>query len=125
LSDLSSFFEKNNIRATPGVTFQGNSGLTHKFDFLISGFKDIPTRLIKTLTISKNDSMFAKAILTDVMQTRLIRESPTSFYVFINDFDKTGKKLSIDSDILALFSQNQIKPVKYSERNQVVAELAK
>lgn len=124
LDDLKLFFEANNIRATQGVSFLGNSGLTHKFDFLISGFKEIPTRLIKTLSISRNDSVFAKSIVTDITQTRMIRDTPTSFYVFINDQDKDKKKLPVNQDIISLFKQNDIKPVKYSERENVVKELA-
>ena len=124
LDDLKLFFETNNIRATQSVSFLGNSGLSHKFDFLISGFKDIPTRLIKTLAVSRNDSVFAKSILTDITQTRLIRDGLTKYYVFINDCSKENTKLHVNPDIITLFNQNDIIPVKYSERNKFVKELA-
>ncbi|MBB1070152.1 DUF1828 domain-containing protein [Limosilactobacillus sp. RRLNB_1_1] len=124
LDDLKLFFETNNIRATQSVSFLGNSGLSHKFDFLISGFKDIPTRLIKTLAVSRNDSVFAKSILTDITQTRLIRDGLTKYYVFINDCSKENTKVHINPDIITLFNQNDIIPVKYSERNKFVKELA-
>ncbi|QLL70261.1 DUF1828 domain-containing protein [Lactobacillus sp. 3B(2020)] len=124
IDDMKLFFETNNIRATQGVSFMGNSGLTHKFDFLISGFKEIPTRLIKTLSLSNNDTVIAKAILTDITQTRMIRDNPTNYYVFINDLDKNKQKINVNPDIISLFSQNGIKPVKYTERNTVVKELS-
>lgn len=124
LEDLASFFESHNIRATAGVSFIGNSGLTHKFDFLIAGFKTIPTRLIKTLSVSQNAVVFAKSILTDITQTRLIRESLTNYYVFINDVNKEHQIVNVSSDILSLFEQNNIKAIKYSQREKVVKELA-
>ena len=124
LDDVQSFFNENNIRATAGVSFLGQSGLTHKYDFLISGFKDIPTRLIKTLSASNNDTLFAKSILTDISQTRLVRQDPTTYYVFINDRDKDKNKIEVNPEILTLFKQNNIKAVKFTERNAVIKELA-
>lgn len=124
IEDMKLFFETNNIRATQGVSFMGNSGLSHKFDFLISGFKEIPTRLIKTLSVSNNDTIIAKSILTDITQTRMIRENATNYYVFINDLDKNKQKINVNPDIISLFTQNDIKPVKYTERNKVIQELS-
>lgn len=124
LDDMQNFFDEHDIRVTAGVSFLGNSGLTHKYDFLISGFKDIPTRLIKTLSANNNDSIFAKSILTDISQTRMVRLEPTTYYVFINDLDKSKNKIDVNPDILALFEQNDIKPVKYTDRDCVVDELA-
>lgn len=39
LDDLKISFETNNIRVTQSVSFLGNSGLSHKFDFLIQVLK--------------------------------------------------------------------------------------
>lgn len=69
IEDVGNFLEENQIRATPDVSFSGASGMTFNFDFLISGYKKIPTRLIKTLS-SPNNNMFAKVALTDILQTR-------------------------------------------------------
>ncbi|MCD7135814.1 DUF1829 domain-containing protein [Limosilactobacillus balticus] len=124
LDDLKIFFETNNIRAIQSASFLGNSGLSHKFDFLISGFKEIPTRLIKTLSVSRNDSVFAKSILTDITQTRLIRDDLTKYYVFINDCNKENTRVNVNPDIITLFNQNDIITVKYSERNKFIKELA-
>lgn len=126
LEDLQNFFNGHKIRTTQGVSFVGTSGLTHKFEFSISGFspEGIPTRLIKTLTASSNSQVFAQSILTDITQTRPLQSEPTEYYVFINDVrDKQNVKVS--PEILSLFEQNDIKPVKYSERDSVVEELAR
>lgn len=122
--DLNLFFENNGIRTTKGANFIGQSGLTHKFEFTISGIKDIPTRYIKTLSTA-NNSMFAKSILTDVEQTRPILDTRSAFYVFLNDLDKERNPININEDILNLFTQNEIKPVLYSERDKIVPELTK
>ena len=124
LDDLKIFFKTNNIRATQSVSFLENSGFSHKFDFLISDFKDIPTWLIKTLSVSRNDSLFAKSILIDITQIRLIRDDLTKYYVFINDCSKENTRVNVNPDIITLFNQNDIIPVKYSERNKFIKELA-
>lgn len=126
LEDLQNFFNEHKIRTTQGVSFVGNSGLTHKFEFSISGFSPerIPTRLIKTLTASSNSQVFAQSILTDITQTRPVQTGLTEYYVFINDVhDDTLVKVS--PQILSLFEQNDIKAVKYSDRDSVVEELAR
>ncbi|MGI1808890.1 DUF1828 domain-containing protein [Pediococcus pentosaceus] len=123
LEDLNVFFENNGIRTTKNASFVGQSGLNHKFEYTIAGFKDIPTKLIKTMSYA-NNPMFAKSILTDVEQTRPILDDRSAFYVFLNDLDKNSKPTAINEDILNLFTQNEIKPVLYSKRNEVVKELA-
>ena len=80
--------------------------------------------MIKTLSASNNDTLFAKSILTDISQTRLVRQDPTTYYVFINDRDKDKNKIEVNPEILTLFKQNNIKAVKFTERNAVIKELA-
>nr|SFZ89013.1 Lj965 prophage protein [Loigolactobacillus rennini] len=119
--DIALFFEANKIRAVKNVSYLGKSGLSHKFEFSIPGFKEIPTRLIKTMSYA-NNPMFAKSILTDVEQTKPLLNDPSVFYVFLNDTDDNHK---INPDIITLFNQNDVKTVLYSERNTVINELAK
>lgn len=127
LEDLQNFFNEHNIRTTQGVSFVGNSGLTHKFEFSISGFppKRIPTRLIKTLTASSNSQVIAQSILTDITQTRPVQNGLTEYYVFINDVRDDSSHVKVSPQILSLFEQNNIKAVKYSDRDSVVEELAR
>lgn len=122
LEDVSIFFDTNNIRTTKNASYVGKSGLTHKFEFSIPGIKTIPDRLIKTMAAS-NNAMFAKSTLADVEQTRPILNENSVFYVFLNDLDKKNNPTSVNPDILTLFEQNDIKPVLYSKRNEVLSEL--
>lgn len=124
LEDLNLFFEDNGIRTTKNASFIGKSGLTHKFEFTIPGIKDIPTRMIKTMSAT-NNPMFAKSILTDVEQTRPILDERSAFYVFLNDLDKKSQPININEDILNLFTQNEIKPILFSQRDKAVEELSK
>lgn len=128
VEDVGDFLVNNNIRATANVAFYGNSGMTFKFEYLISGIKDIPTRLIKTLSVP-NNSVYAKAILTDITEARKIRRNelePTDYYVFVNDNDNSKKSLrSVKPEITAMFEDNNIKPVLYSKRDTVIDELRK
>lgn len=122
--DVSLFFEANNIRANKNVSYLGPSGLSNKFEFSIPGFKNIPTRLVKTLS-NANNPVFAKSILVDVEQTRPLLDEPSAFYVFLNDTDRDKNISEINPDIISLFKQSDIRPVLYSQRNSVVKELAK
>lgn len=126
VEDVGNFLTMNDIRATANVAFYGTSGMTFKFEFLIAGIKDIPTRLIKTLSVP-NNSVFAKSIITDITEARKIRKndaSATDYYVFVNDIDNSQKSLkSVNPEITSMFEDNDIKPVLYSERDKVVEEL--
>lgn len=125
--EISKIFEKNGIRATENVSFSGSSGMTFNFDFLISGYKKIPTRLIKTLSNPTN-SMFAKGALVDIMQTRQLRPE-ANFYVFLNDYNSTKTSNNqknikqIRPEITNIFKEENIKTVNFSEINSVLPEL--
>ncbi|WP_288557296.1 DUF1828 domain-containing protein [uncultured Lactobacillus sp.] len=126
VEDVGEFLTVNNIRATANVAFYGNSGMTFKFEYLIAGIKDIPTRLIKTLSVP-NNPVFAKSILTDITEARKIRKNDTTstdYYVFVNDIDNSQKALkSVKPEITSMFEDNDIKPVLYSKRDSVISEL--
>ena len=122
IEDMDKYFFDNNIRVLKNASFVGESGLTHKFDYSIPGLgKKIPDKLIKILSGGNND-VFAKAIVTDVEQTKAeLNGKNTVFYTFIND-QKNDKKIEIRNDILNLFNNSNIHPVLYSDRENVVEE---
>ncbi|UQS81898.1 DUF1828 domain-containing protein [Bombilactobacillus folatiphilus] len=121
LEDVNNFFTKNNIRTFKNISYIGKSGLPHKYDFAISGIANkIPEKLIKTMS-SKNNSLYAKAILADIEQTRYVTESDTNYYVFLNDQD--GHK-QVKTEIIKLFKDNQIEPVLYSQKKQYIKEFS-
>lgn len=124
--DVSTYFSAHEIRTTKNMSYVGESGLTHKYEFSIPGINKVPMKLIKTMS-APNNSTFAKAILADVEQTRPILSDPSSFYVFLNDKSNKNKdqNISINPDILKLFNMNHISPIIFSEREKYVKELSK
>lgn len=118
LEDVSMYLETNNIRAVQGASFSGSSGMTHKYEFSIPGYKTIPDKLIKVLS-SPNNEMYAKALSTDVKYTRGATIRPTVFYTFINDKEQT-----IDSNIVNLLEQEEIHVIPFSKRENYIKELA-
>lgn len=125
IEDMSDFLSDNGIRFITDVSFTGESGLIHKFDFSIAGNKKISDKLIKTMS-APNNSMYAKSIVTDITQVQLNHtHRSVDFYVFLQDHDKnTNKKININDDILKLFKINNIIPVPFSQKNDFVDKLA-
>ncbi|RHW52858.1 hypothetical protein DS834_02945 [Lactobacillus bombicola] len=121
--DIDNFFTENNIRTTKNSSYIGQSGLTHRYEFSIPGFKDdVPLRLIKTMAAG-NNTMFAKSIVTDVMQTEpVVKNENPRFYVMLNNYNKNNKIIEINQDILNLFKSSSIQPVLYSEREKFLPE---
>ncbi|WP_294836632.1 DUF1828 domain-containing protein [uncultured Lactobacillus sp.] len=124
--DVDNFFTENNIRTTKNASYIGQSGLTHRYEFSIPGFKDeAPLRLIKTMAVG-NNPMFAKSIVTDVMQTKpVIKNENPKFYVMLNNRNKNNEIIEINPDILNLFDNSSIRPVLYSEREKYLPEFSK
>lgn len=117
LNEVAGFLEDNNIRAIANRAIIGTSGMIHRFDFSIAGFKDIPERLIRVVNTPDNE-YYAKSVAMDVHQTRKVKAN-AEFYTFINDEN------TVDNKIINLFNSENIKPVLFSKRNSVVKELAK
>lgn len=126
VNDISNFFVTNKIRTSKNISYIGESGLTHKYDFLIPGLDQIPMKLFKTMS-SPNNPLFAKALLADVEQTRPVLEDPGQFYVFMNDQNpqQPDRQTLINPEIIALFTNSNIQPVRYSERETFIAEFTK
>ena len=119
IEDVAHYLEENNIRAIPSASYVGSSGMSHKFEFSIPGIKDIPDKLIKVLSSPKN-STYAKALVTDVEQTRNALKRSTIFYTFINDKDS-----DIDESTITLLEQANIKTIPFNKRDAFTKELAR
>lgn len=117
--DVSHFLEENNIRAMHNISITGESGMIHKFEFSISGIRDIPDKLIKTLNIPNNE-LYAKALTADVKNASEVVSRPTKFYAFVNDQEKPLK-----NSIVSLLSLDDISIIPFSKREKFIKELAK
>lgn len=116
LEDVEQFLDNNEIRYTPSVQFIGKSGFSHIFDFVIPSSKSKPERLIKAINNPTRDK--AQAMLFAWTDTREVRRRETAMYVFINDMDKV-----IRQEILAAFTEYNIKPILWTKRQEYVSDL--
>lgn len=118
--DVELYFEAHQIRVLKNAAFMGKSGLTHNFEFSIPGTNTIPRKLIKLLS-SPNNSTFAKAIFTDIYETRQQQVEPTKFFVFLNDRNRKNDPKTTNGEILSLFERAGATPVPYTERENYTA----
>ncbi|MCT3097625.1 DUF1829 domain-containing protein [Lactococcus lactis] len=115
--DVAAFLEENEIRALRNFSYSGSTGTLHKFDFSIAGFKNIPDKLVKTISTPNNDT-YAKALITDVSFTREGYERNADFFAFLND-----QKKDVNKNVIKLLEYENIKCVPFSERDSVIEAL--
>lgn len=115
--EVENFFIENGIRYTDSISLTGKSGLTHKYDFVINGFRDTPDRLISTVNNPNTDR--AKIEIFGWNEVKDTRRKPTSLYVFLNDKNK-----EVASDIISAFNEYGIISVLWSKRQQYIEELS-
>lgn len=119
--DVDTFFQAHDIRVIKNAAFMGETGMMHNFEFSIAGNVKVPRKLIKLLS-SPNNSTFAKAVFTDIYETKRQQAEPTQFYVFLNDRNRKDEPKKINPDILSLFNQITATPVLYTERERFVKD---
>jgi hypothetical protein len=113
IEDVESFLIKNDVSFISDVNFNGRSGFTHKFDFVIPRSKVQPERIIKTLNNPSKDS--SSSILFSWNDTKETRKPDTQLFAFLNDTEKT-----INKEVLSAFKEYQVKPILWSEKNKYI-----
>jgi hypothetical protein len=115
--DVSHFLEGNEIRFTPIIQFTGKSGFSHKFDFVIPRSKMQPERILRAINSPSRDS--ATSLLFAWDDSKDARPRDSRAYAVLNDADE-----SVSQDILGAFSQYGITPIRWTQRNDFIDELA-
>lgn len=116
--DVVAWLDANDIRYTPRAKFTGISGYDHLFDFVIpKSRKKEPERIIQAINRPTRDS--AEAFIYAWTDTRDIRPVDSKAYAILNDAEQ-----SISGGVMDAFRNYSIQPVPWSDRAQVVAELA-
>ncbi|PKE36354.1 hypothetical protein CW670_04150 [Macrococcoides caseolyticum] len=111
--DVERVLDNNEIIYTKDLSIIGRSGMTHKFDFLISSTKNKPEKFIKTIS-SPNNSMVIKALVTDVNQAKLVkREKPNKIIAILNDKEK-----EISSSSENLLEDSGVSFIKFKDLNK-------
>jgi hypothetical protein len=114
--DVVGWLDANDIRYTPSVKFTGISGYDQHFDFAIPKSKKQPERIVQAINRPTRDS--ALSFINAWSDTRQVRAPESKAYAVLND------ELPISGGVFDAFGNYGIRPVPWTQRVDVVAELA-
>lgn len=119
LEDVQSFLDNSDIRYSPSISFQGISGLTTSYDFVIPKYKDVPERIIKV--VNNIDQPQANSIIFLWNDTSKARSDYSSkLYVFMQDQDR-----KIPSSVITSMEKYEVVPVRWSKKDDFIEALKK
>jgi uncharacterized protein DUF1829/uncharacterized protein DUF1828 len=117
--DAVAWLDANDIRYTPKVKFAGTSGYDHLFDFVIpkSPRHQQPERIVQVVNDPTRQA--AQTLILQWTDTREVRAPDSRAYALLNDLPQ-----AVPRGVIEALSSYRINPVVWSERLQVVQELA-
>src|SRR5580693_4237439 len=115
--DVVAWLDGNDVRYTPKVKFTGTSGFDHLFDFVIPKSRKQSERIVQAINRPTRDS--AESFIHAWSDTREVRPLDSKAYALLNDTDQI-----ISASVMDAFRNYQIRPVPWTQRVDVVAELA-
>ena len=115
--DVVAWLDANEIRFTPGVKFTGLSSYDHLFNFVIPKSRQQPERILQAINRPTRES--AQLFIHAWGDTRQVRPPESKAYAILNDVEQ-----SIPGGVIDAFRNYRIRPVPWSDRAQVVTELA-
>lgn len=114
--DVVAWLDANDIRYTPSVKFPGISGYDQHFDFAIPKSKKQPERIVQAINRPTRES--ALLFINAWGDTRQVRAPESKAYALLNDDQ------SISGAVVDALKNYDILPVPWTQRVDVVAELA-
>ncbi len=114
--DVVAWLDANDIRYTPNVKFTGISGYDHHFHFAIPKSKKQPERIVQAITRPTRDN--ALLFINAWGDTRQVRATDSTAYAVLND------EQPIPGAVIEAFRNYDIRPVPWTQRIDVVTELA-
>lgn len=115
--DVTKWLDLADVRYTPKVKFTGKSGYDHMFDFVIPRSRQQPERVVQAISNPKKDSV--EALVFKWLDTREIRSPESQLYAFLND-----GTVGISASVTDALKNYQLRPILWSEREQVRLALA-
>jgi hypothetical protein len=116
--DVVVWLDANDVRYTQKVKFTGISGFDHLFNFVIPRSpRKQPERIVQAITRPTRDN--AEAFICACSDTREARPTESKAYAVLNDLEQP-----ISGGVLDAFRNYHIQAVPWSQRAEVVAELA-
>ncbi len=115
--DVVAWLDVHDIRYTPKVKFTGKTGYDHLFDFVIPKSRQQPERIIQTVNRPSRDT--AQAVVLSWVDTKEVRSTDSRTYALLNDSEQ-----SVSSAVIDALRSYDVKPVAWSQREDVREELA-
>jgi len=115
--DVVAWLDVYDIRYTPKVKFTGKTGYDHLFDFVIPKSRQEPERIIKTINRPNRDT--AQAVVLSWIDTKEVRSPDSRAYALLNDTEQ-----AVSPAVLDALRSYEVRPVPWSEREDVRGELA-
>lgn len=116
--DVSEVFDEHNIIYTQDIIINSHSGMSHKFEFVIPGKKNQKEKFVKTVS-TPNNTLIAKAIVTDANQAKVVkRDKPNEFFVILDD-----RKKAVNDEVNNLLVESDITPINFTELPQKIEQL--
>ena len=115
--DVIAWLDGNEIRYTLKAKFTGISGFDHLFDFVIPKSRRQPERILNAVNRPTRES--TERLIYAWGDTREARPSESKAYAVLNDVEH-----SISGEITEAFRSYKITPVPWSQRIDVITELA-
>lgn len=114
--DVVSWLDANDVRYIPRAKFTGTSGYDHLFGFVIPKSRRQPERIVQA--INRPNRQTAESFILEWTDTREVRSEDSKAYAVLNDADPVAH------DVVDALRNYEIRPVLWSERDEVVEELA-
>jgi len=114
--DVVSWLDSNDIRYTPNVKLTGISGYDQHFDFAIPKSRKQPERIVQAINRPTRDT--ALLFIHAWSDTRQVRSPESKAYAMLND------EQPVSSAVVEALRNYEIRPVLWTKRVEVVAELA-
>lgn len=117
IEDVEAWLRISDVRYVSGIKLPGKSGYDHLYNFIIPESRNAPERVL--LGVNRPDSNSAQRIVFAWEDTRQARPAESRAYAILNDSAK-----QIPAGVLDAFSNYDMKPVPWSQREGVREELA-
>lgn len=115
--DVAAWFDVQDIRYTPKVSFKGKSGYDHHFDFVIPKSRRRPERLIQAINRPNRDT--AQTAILSWVDTKEVRSADSCAYALLNDTEQP-----VSAAVTDALRNYDVQPVAWSARESVRVELA-
>jgi hypothetical protein len=115
--DVVAWLDLHDIRYTPKVKFTGKTGYDHLFDFVIPKSRRAPERIVQTINRPNRDT--AQAVVLAWIDTKEVRSPDSRAYALLNDTEQV-----VPSAVIDALRSYEVKPVRWSQREDIREELA-